>query len=427
MLVHPSRATHLAQPEPSALSPLMQVVARASCAAAAQGSIAPHAMLTYGSQVERLLVEPINIFWHMRQHIASARSEVLFQTFSWHDASWGAQELRAGLQALAHRRPRPPVTVHLMLRRGPALGVAAQDHHALHRLIATLDPAYVRVQLWEHRERAFGALHSKSLVVDGKRAVVTGANPELSHTLPAGCTDTGIVLRGPVAHSLRCDLLELRSRCRLAVTNDPTMGPPLALALPRPREGGVPMLVAGRRANGCPWQRRLDNPQDQAFLSAIAHACRRICIYSPNLNVGPLRRALVDAVARGVEVRLLLSKGFNEVTQGLGQGGGNAHNVRRLYRALRRRDAAEGGLDVRWYTTAQGLAPLEGNGPRSSHAKGASFDDQLLVLGSGNMDTQSWFRSRELNVVIDSAEVTAQWSREVFEPRFQRAVSSCLP
>ncbi|HET6344170.1 MAG TPA: hypothetical protein VFH51_04515, partial [Myxococcota bacterium] len=186
MLTPVSRSQQRAQPEPSPLSPLMRVVARAACAAAAQGSVAPHAMLTQGSRVERLLVEPINIFSHMRSVIAAARQEILFQTFSWHDASWGAQELRAGLVELAHRRARPPVTVQLMLRRGPALGVAAQDHAALHRLIATLDPAHLRVQLWEHRERAFGALHSKSLVVDGKHAVITGANPELSHTLPGG-------------------------------------------------------------------------------------------------------------------------------------------------------------------------------------------------------------------------------------------------
>src|SRR4051812_3626022 len=122
------------------LSPLMGVVTRACCAVAAQGAVAPDAMLTHGSRVERLLLEPINIFWHMRQQIAGARREVLLQTFSWHDASWGAGELRAGLLDLARRRPCPPVAVHLMLRWGPAVGVAAQDHHALRCLIAGLDP-----------------------------------------------------------------------------------------------------------------------------------------------------------------------------------------------------------------------------------------------------------------------------------------------
>jgi phosphatidylserine/phosphatidylglycerophosphate/cardiolipin synthase-like enzyme len=142
------------------------------------------------------------------------------------------------------------------------------------------------------------------------------------------------------------------------------------------------------------------------------------------LNVAPLRAALVGAAARGVEVLLLLSKGFDERTQRLGQGGGNASNVRKLVRALRRQ-AGSGGvmhLDVRWYATAQNGVPVEGNGPGSSHVKGATFDDQVLIVGSGNMDSQSWYRSRELNVVIDSAEATARWQREVFAPRFARAV-----
>jgi len=32
-----------------------------------------------------------------------------------------------------------------------------------------------------------------------------------------------------------------------------------------------------------------------------------------------------------------------------------------------------------------------------------------IGLGSGNMDTQSWFHSQEVNVMIDSAELIKEW------------------
>lgn len=46
---------------------------------------------------------------------------------------------------------------------------------------------------------------------------------------------------------------------------------------------------------------------------------------------------------------------------------------------------------------------------RSCHIKLLIVDGHIGVQGSGNQDTQSWFHSQEINVLIDSAEICRKW------------------
>lgn len=36
-------------------------------------------------------------------------------------------------------------------------------------------------------------------------------------------------------------------------------------------------------------------------------------------------------------------------------------------------------------------------------------DDQVAIQGNGNQDTQSWYHSAEVNVLIDSAQIVGDW------------------
>jgi phosphatidylserine/phosphatidylglycerophosphate/cardiolipin synthase-like enzyme len=75
-----------------------------------------------------------------------------------------------------------------------------------------------------------------------------------------------------------------------------------------------------------------------------------------------------------------------------------------------------------------GVTPVEGNldqdegvnGP--SHVKYLSVDGQLAIVGSANLDNQSFSRSREVNVVIDSADVVAAWDTQLFGAELKGAV-----
>ena len=38
-----------------------------------------------------------------------------------------------------------------------------------------------------------------------------------------------------------------------------------------------------------------------------------------------------------------------------------------------------------------------------------SVDDEIAIFGNGNQDTQSWFHSQEINVLVDSPQLVREW------------------
>lgn len=48
---------------------------------------------------------------------------------------------------------------------------------------------------------------------------------------------------------------------------------------------------------------------------------------------------------------------------------------------------------------------------RSSHVKLMVVDGRVAVQGNGNQDTQSWFHSQEVNLLVESEALCAGWVR----------------
>jgi hypothetical protein len=48
---------------------------------------------------------------------------------------------------------------------------------------------------------------------------------------------------------------------------------------------------------------------------------------------------------------------------------------------------------------------------RNCHIKFAAYDDEVLIIGNGNQDSQSWFHSQEVNIMIDSKVSVAFYVR----------------
>ena len=90
------------------------------------------------------------------------------------------------------------------------------------------------------------------------------------------------------------------------------------------------------------------------------------------------------------------------------QGGHNELVAHDLHRCL-----SAGGRDhlhYYWYVGKDQMAPIaHPHGRRACHIKLMIVDERVGVVGNGNQDTQSWFHSQEINVMVDSAEVCAAW------------------
>lgn len=114
-------------------------------------------------------------------------------------------------------------------------------------------------------------------------------------------------------------------------------------------------------------------------------------------------RAVKQACRRGVEVVLLLDLGFNDKGESIPfQGGTNEEVVDRLYKKLGR-EGKEKYLKVYWYTGKDQVRPLNAvYKQRNCHIKFAAYDDEVMIIGNGNQDSQSWFHSQEVNIMIDN-------------------------
>ncbi|PKI85260.1 hypothetical protein MVES1_001420 [Malassezia vespertilionis] len=174
----------------------------------------------------------------------------------------------------------------------------------------------------------------------------------------------------------------------------------------------VPMALVNRRPRGLPGHGDIANPQAAAWLAGFRYAKKHVFIQSPTLNASPIKAAILACVRRSVRVELWLDLGFNDKSESMPfQGGTNEQVVSKMYRTLRREgQGREKYLDVYWYTGKDMDRPLNAvRKQRNCHVKFAAFDGEVGILGSGNQDTQSWFHSQEINVMVDSKQIVSEW------------------
>lgn len=176
----------------------------------------------------------------------------------------------------------------------------------------------------------------------------------------------------------------------------------------------VPMALVNRRPHGTPGHSDIRNAQDAAWLAGFRYAKEHIFLQSPTLNATPIKHAVLHAARRHVRVELWLGLGFNDKSESMPfQGGTNETVVTRLYRQLRREGKGdEKYLEVYWYTGKDMARPLNAvRKQRNCHVKYVSFDGEVAIIGSGNQDTQSWYHSQEINVMVDSRQIVGEWDR----------------
>lgn len=169
-------------------------------------------------------------------------------------------------------------------------------------------------------------------------------------------------------------------------------------------------------------------PQNSAFLSAIRHAKHSIFIQTPNMNAEPILEPLLDAVRRGVVVTCYLCLGYNDAGQLLPfQNGTNEMIANRLYKCLRTNEEWS-RLRIFNYIGKDQTKPIHNCFKRRScHIKLMIIDESVAIqgtytplptirdhtaltnTGNGNLDTQSFYHSQEINILYDSPTICRSW------------------
>ncbi|GAW07091.1 IQ calmodulin-binding motif protein [Lentinula edodes] len=232
--------------------------------------------------------------------------------------------------------------------------------------------------------------------------------------------------------------------------------PPSAFPGPHPNSTStptpIPMLIASRAPLGTPTfsvPHAVRYPQNVAFLEAVRGAKETIFIQTPNLNAEPLLPELVAAVRRGVEVEVWVCLGYNDAGELLPyQNGTNEMIANRLFndpgllhpasndgdpashdsephphsedsaqpqsQQLVLTNEEKSRLKIYNYVAKDQDRPIHNKfKKRSCHIKLLIIDAHLAIQGNGNQDTQTWFHSQEINILLDSPEVCRTWMEGV--------------
>ncbi|CAK7198325.1 hypothetical protein SEUCBS139899_000985 [Sporothrix eucalyptigena] len=170
-----------------------------------------------------------------------------------------------------------------------------------------------------------------------------------------------------------------------------------------------PIAMVNRPPFGPPTHSAVVQPQNAAWLSALWNAQKNVFIQTPTLNAEPLVPAIYEACERGLDVICYVCLGYNDMGELLPrQGGTNEMIAHQLYQALS--EEGRKHLHYFWYVAKDQTRPIPQNKKkRDCHIKLMIVDEHIGIMGNGNQDTQSWYHSQEINVMLDSSDVCRAW------------------
>ncbi|KAI0416883.1 hypothetical protein F5X98DRAFT_364108 [Xylaria grammica] len=190
---------------------------------------------------------------------------------------------------------------------------------------------------------------------------------------------------------------------------DCTLADGITPYIPHPAHEPFPIALVNRAPYGQPNNKSAVNPQNAAWLSALRNAQRNIFIQTPTLNAKPLIPAIVEACERGIDVYCYVCLGYNDAGEMLPmQGGHNDKVAHQLYTTLS--FAGRQRLQWYWYVAKDQKRPIPASQKkRSCHIKLMIVDERVGIIGNGNQDTQSWFHSQEVNLMLDNPQICRAW------------------
>jgi phosphatidylserine/phosphatidylglycerophosphate/cardiolipin synthase-like enzyme len=154
-------------------------------------------------------------------------------------------------------------------------------------------------------------------------------------------------------------------------------------------------------------------PLTNYLLTAIQLARRSVHIQTPNLTAFVVIHELLSACKNGVDVNITTSQRLMVLEQLVTAGTTTQRAVkwliaqhRKLTQAAQEDPEAEGGIGRLRISYFKG-PPGARDGDREAvqtHIKLTIVDEEVVVLGSQNMDRASWFTSQELGVAFHSRE-----------------------
>lgn len=348
---------------------------------------------TMGNRAE-VLVDGPETFANLRQAIAAATRSVHVETYIFADDPLGNN-----FADLLIHQARRGIEVRVIVDALGSIDSSAQLFERMRAggvLVREFRPLKsVWMWPWRYQNRD----HRKLLVIDGRVAFTGGINisgtyasssrrrpgPKLG--VSQAWRDTHLRIEGPAVRLYQAMFMETWVRLQGEVGRDTSAYFPML-----PQAGSDVVSAVGNDG-----VRIKDESIYLTYMAAITHAHRRIWMtmayFAPPK---PMMKALMAAAARGVDVHIILP-GFTD----------------------------SGPV---FYASRHGYAQLLAQGVHLHeirdallHAKTSIIDDELVVIGSANLDYRSFLHNNEVTAMVFSAPLTRRM-KEIFQRDLDRSV-----
>lgn len=320
--------------------------------------------------LHKVLLNGDEIFPPMLAAIRGAQKTITFETYIY----WAGDIGREFATALAERA-RNGVKVHVLL---DWVGSAKVDDAIINEMVS----AGVQIRKfhpphWSHLGRLNNRTHRKLLVADGQIAFTGGVGiaPKWTGRAqdPDHWRDTHFEVRGPVVGQMQAVFLDNWIKVTGEVLHGPDYFPPLAVA-----GNELAQMLSSSPTGGSESMRLL-------YLFAITAAARSIDLSASYFVPDELvARALVEAMKRGVKVRIVVPGGHTD-----------SETVRSASRAT-------------WGPLLAAGAVIAEYQPTMYHCKVMIVDGLLVSVGSTNFDNRSFRLNDEATLNIFDAAFAKQ-------------------
>jgi cardiolipin synthase A/B len=328
-----------------------------------------------------LLKSGAEYFPALERAIDSANGEIWLETYIFADDASG-RRIADALSRAAQRGVKVRVLVDGW---GAKFYLTPALERAMRKAGVELLKYRPEVSAWQFRSHRLRRLHRKLCQVDQRIAFVGGINiiddmNTPGHTPPR--LDFAVGVEGPLIPSIAQTMQRVWALVQLVQFGTSQL--PLFPARGRAERVGTQTAKFIIRDN---LRHRRDI--EQAYLAAIRSAKREIIIANSYFFPGiTFRRELVEAVARGVAVTLILQAKVEYVLLHFAS--------RAMYGQL-----LQAGVVIQEYHKSM------------LHAKVAVIDDRWATVGSSNIDPYSLLVAREANVVVRDRGFTSELRTEL--------------
>lgn len=317
-------------------------------------------------------------FPELMRLLEGARKSIYVETFELHDDSTALQVVKKLIE-----KHQAGLEVRVIIDR---IGLKSAGGQSYKRLIDAGVPTviYGPYPYWRNGEKGLNITHRKLYLVDGDRGMTGGMN--LGDDYFVRIHDMLWKVEGEAAYALHKEFVTDwklgRGDKPVNLGSAPTGNygsEPIGVAVTSPREQGREQEIYN------------------TILKAVDNARTRIDMGYPFFWDDRLVDRLIAAEARGVQVRVVMTKFSQPLT----------HKLDR-YTA---RQAAPKGVEFKWHSNSQ-----------YAHIKYAAIDDSFLAVGSSNGDSLTFYNNQELDLLLTNPQTVAMFRSRVSDPDWARGV-----